>query len=179
MRRLLVSRLLSRKTKLRIWNAVLRPMVLYGCESWSLTARDRSRLLVFENRVLRTILGPAWDPVTGQPRLRNNRDIRNLTGQPQITSVIRSKRLQWAGHVRRGGSTKPCTGERWGDGPRLLTQFRTISDRQKLEEKIGAVAQTLCTRAGHPKKILMVKLPAMRKKLELRAQTSETEKCSS
>lgn len=45
----------TRKTKLRIWNVVLRSMVLYGCKSWSLTARDRSRLFVFENRIHRHI----------------------------------------------------------------------------------------------------------------------------
>lgn len=100
-RRLLVSQLLSQKTKLRIWNVVLHAMVLYGCESWSLTARDRSRLLVFENHVLRAILGPVWDPVTGQLRLRSNHNIRNLTGQPLITSVNRSRRLLWAGHMVR------------------------------------------------------------------------------
>ena len=51
---------------------------------------------MFENRGLRTSLGPVWDPVTGQPRLRSN-----FTGQPRITSVIRSRRLQRAGHVVR------------------------------------------------------------------------------
>ena len=39
--------------------------------------------------------------MTGQPRLRSNRDIRNLTGQPPVTSVIRSRRLQWVGQVVR------------------------------------------------------------------------------
>ena len=98
-RRLLMSRLLCRQTKLRIWNAVLRPMLIYGCETWSLTARNRGRLLVFKNHVLRTILGPKWDPLTRQLRIRSNHEIRNLTQQPLITSVLRSRRLRWAGHV--------------------------------------------------------------------------------
>lgn len=72
---------------------------MYKCETWSLTLRDRKRLLVFENRALRMFLRPMFDPATGRPRLRSNRDIRNLTAQPLITTVIKSRRLQWAGHV--------------------------------------------------------------------------------
>ena len=56
---------------------------------------------MLENHVLHTILKAVWDPVTGRSRLRINRDFRNLTGQPLITSVIGSKRLHWAGHVVR------------------------------------------------------------------------------
>ena len=85
---------------------------------------------VFENRALRTILGPVWNHVTGKPRLRNNRNIRNLTGQPLIASAIQSKRLQWAGHVARApapdnrGIYKALyTSKQWGDGPRTGQGF--------------------------------------------------------
>ena len=56
---------------------------------------------MFENRALRTILGPKWDPLTRQSRIRSNQEIRNLTQQPVITSVIRTRRLRWTGHVVR------------------------------------------------------------------------------
>jgi hypothetical protein len=55
---LLSSRLLSKNTKIRIYETMILPVVLYGCETWSLTLREEHRLRVFENRVLRRIFGP-------------------------------------------------------------------------------------------------------------------------
>jgi hypothetical protein len=95
------SRVLSRRAKLRIYNTIIRPVVTYGCDTWSLTVRAQERLLVFENKVLRRILGPRRDPTTGRVRMRSNDEIRRLTGQPLITSVIKSRRLKWAEHVVR------------------------------------------------------------------------------
>ena len=100
------SRALSRRSKLRIYNAVLLPVVTYGCETWSLTQIPQRRLVVFENKVLRRILGPKTDPDTGRLRIRSNAEIRELTNQPFITSVISSRRLQWAGHVARAPRTR-------------------------------------------------------------------------
>jgi hypothetical protein len=51
--------------KIKIYKTIILPVVLYGCESWSLTLRDEHRLRVFENRVLRRIFGPKRDEVTG------------------------------------------------------------------------------------------------------------------
>ena len=45
----------------KIYRTVVLPVVLYGCETWSLTLRDERRLRVFENRVLRRIFGPKRD----------------------------------------------------------------------------------------------------------------------
>jgi hypothetical protein len=62
---LLSSWLLSKNIKFRIYRIVILPVVLYGCETWSLTLRVEHRLRVFENRVLRRIFGPKGDEVTG------------------------------------------------------------------------------------------------------------------
>jgi hypothetical protein len=62
---LLSSRLLSKNTKIRVYRTIILPVVLYGCETWSLTPREEQRLRVFENRVLRRIFGPKRDEVTG------------------------------------------------------------------------------------------------------------------
>jgi hypothetical protein len=62
---LLSSRLLSRNIKIRICRTINLPVVLYGCENCSLTLRERHRLRVFENRVLRRIFGPKRDEVAG------------------------------------------------------------------------------------------------------------------
>jgi len=58
---LLSSSLLSKILKVKI----VFPVVLYGCETWSLALREERRLRVFENRVLRRIFGPKRDEVTG------------------------------------------------------------------------------------------------------------------
>jgi hypothetical protein len=52
--------------KIRIYKTIILPVVLYGCETWSLTLREEHRLRVFENRVLRRIFGPKRDEVTGE-----------------------------------------------------------------------------------------------------------------
>ena len=58
---LLSSRLLSINLKIKIYRTVILPVVLYGCETWSLTLREERKLRVFENRVLRKIFGPSRD----------------------------------------------------------------------------------------------------------------------
>jgi hypothetical protein len=62
---LLSSRLLSRNAKVKMYKTIILPVVLYGCETWSLKLREERRLRVFENRVLRRISGPKRDEVTG------------------------------------------------------------------------------------------------------------------
>ena len=65
MQNLLSSSLLSKKLKIKIYRTIILPVVLYGCEIWSLTLRDERRLRVFENRMLRRVFGPKRDEVTG------------------------------------------------------------------------------------------------------------------
>jgi hypothetical protein len=60
----LSSRLLSKNVKVKIYNTIILPVVLYGCETWCLTVREEHKLRVFENRVLRRIFGPKRDGVT-------------------------------------------------------------------------------------------------------------------
>ena len=66
---LLSSSLLSKTLtiKIHVYRTIILPVVLYGCETWSLTLREERRLRVFENRVLR-VFGPKRDEVTGEWR---------------------------------------------------------------------------------------------------------------
>ena len=66
MQNLLSSSLLSKNLKIKIYRNIILPVVLYGCETWSLTLREERRMRVFENRMLRTIFGPKRDEVTGE-----------------------------------------------------------------------------------------------------------------
>jgi hypothetical protein len=54
-------------------------VVLYGCETWSLTLREEHRLRVFENRMLRKIFGPKKYEVTGEWRELHNEELRDCT----------------------------------------------------------------------------------------------------
>jgi hypothetical protein len=76
-------------------------VVLYGCGTWSLTLREEHSLRVFENRVLRTIFGPKRDEVTGDWRKLHNEELHNLFSSPNIITMIKSRRMRWAGHVAR------------------------------------------------------------------------------
>jgi hypothetical protein len=64
-------------------------VVLYGCETWSLTLREEHRLRVFENRVLRRLFGPKRDEVTGEWRKLHNDELRDLYSSPSIIRIIK------------------------------------------------------------------------------------------
>ena len=78
------------------------PVVLYGCETWSLTLREERRLRVFENRGLRRIFGHKRDEVTGEWRKLHNDELNDLYCSPNIARVIKS-RMRWAGQLARMG----------------------------------------------------------------------------
>jgi hypothetical protein len=81
-------------------------VVLYGCETWSLTLREEHRLREFENRVLRRIFGPKRDEVTGDWRKLHNEELHNLYSSSNIIRMIKSRRMRWAEHVARMGETR-------------------------------------------------------------------------
>jgi hypothetical protein len=78
-------------------------VVLYGCETWSLTLREEYRLRVFQNRVLRRIFGPKRNKVTGGWRRQHNEELRNLYSLPNTIRMIKSRRMRWARHVAQLG----------------------------------------------------------------------------
>ena len=81
-------------------------VVLYGCETWSLTLREERRLRVFENRVLRKVFGPKRDEVTGEWRKLHNEELNDQYSLPNIVRVVKSRRMRRAGHVARMGEDR-------------------------------------------------------------------------
>ena len=77
--------------KIKIYRTIILPVVLYGCETWSLTLREEHRLRVSENRMLRRIFGPKRDGVTGEWRKLHNEELNDLYCSPNIVRVIKSR----------------------------------------------------------------------------------------
>jgi hypothetical protein len=87
----------------KIYKTTMLPVVLYGCETLSLTLREEHRLRVFENSVVWGIFGPKRDEVTGEWRKLHNREPYNLYSTPDIIRQIISRRMRWVGHATRMG----------------------------------------------------------------------------
>ena len=78
MQNILPSSLLSKNLKIKIYINIILPVVLYGCETWSLILREERKMRVFENRVLRRIFGLKRDEVTGEWRKLPNEELNDL-----------------------------------------------------------------------------------------------------
>ena len=126
--KILSSRLLSKKLKVntQAYKTIILPVVLYGCETWSLTLREEYRLRVFENKVLRKIFGAKRDEITGQWRKLHNAELHALYSSPNIIRNLKSRRLKWAGHVARMEQSRNAQGVLVGkpEGKRSLGRPR-------------------------------------------------------
>ncbi|KAJ4431596.1 hypothetical protein ANN_20195 [Periplaneta americana] len=117
----------------RIYKTVILPVVLYGCETWTLTLREEHRLRVFENKVLRKIFGAKRDEVTGEWRKLHNTELHALYSSPDIIRNIKSRRLRWAGHVARMGESSVLVGRPEGKKDLLGRSRRRWEDDIKMD----------------------------------------------
>lgn len=116
----------KRSTKAKIYQTLLRPAVLYGCETWTMSKEDQQRLLTFERKVLRRIYGPLQNS-DGSWRIRYNYEIQALYNQPNIVAVAKSTRIRWAGHVARMNADNTS---------RRLLEAKIYTDRRRGRPKI-------------------------------------------
>jgi hypothetical protein len=114
----LLSSCLSKNVKIKIHKTVILHVVLYGCETWSLTLREEHRLRVFENRVLKRIFGLKRNQVTV-----HNEELHNLYSSPSIIRIIKSRRIRWAWYVTRMGEKRNALVEK-SEGKRQLGRPR-------------------------------------------------------
>jgi len=138
---LLSSGLLSRNLKFKIYRIIILPVVLYGCETWSLTLKEERRLRVFENRVLRRIFGSKMGEVTGEWRKLHIEELNDLYSSPNIVRVIKSRRVSWAGRVarmeERRGVYRVLVGKPEGKRP-LWRPRRRLEDNIKIDpQEVG------------------------------------------
>jgi hypothetical protein len=98
--------LLSKNVKIGTYKTIILPVVLYGCEAWSLTVMEDHRLKVIENRVLRRIFGLKRDEVMAEWRKVHTEEFRDFYSSSSIIRMIESRRMRWAGHVARMGEKR-------------------------------------------------------------------------
>jgi hypothetical protein len=98
---LLSSHLILKNLKIKIYRTVILPVMLHGCETWSLTLGEEHRLRVFESRVLR-IFGPKREEDESWRKLHND-ELLDLYSLLNIVRVIKSGRMRWARHVAHMG----------------------------------------------------------------------------
>ena len=92
-RNLLSFSFLHKNIKIKTNRTVFVLLVLYGCETWSLTLKEAYRLKVFEKRVLRKIFEPKRDEVTGCWRKFRNKELYYMYSSPNIITVTKSRRM--------------------------------------------------------------------------------------
>jgi hypothetical protein len=107
--------LLSKNIKIKIYRSVILPIVLFGCETWSLTLREEHRLRVFENGMLRKIFGSKSDEVTGEWRKLHNEELYDLYSSLNVIQVSKSIRIRWVEHVTHMGERRGAY-RVWGGG---------------------------------------------------------------
>jgi hypothetical protein len=96
----------KKKLKIKIYKTVILPVVLYGCEIWSLTLREEHKLRVFENSVLRKIFGPKREEE--QSCRRTHIELHSPYSSPNIVRFIKSKWMKWEGLVARMEGGERC-----------------------------------------------------------------------
>jgi hypothetical protein len=88
----------QKNLKIKIYETLILPVVLYGCKTWPLTLGEEHRLRVSEKSVVRKIFGPKREE-DGSWRKLHNDELHSLYSLLNIIRVIKSKRMRWAGHV--------------------------------------------------------------------------------
>jgi hypothetical protein len=126
----LKSKLLSRSTKTQLYKTLIRPVIIYGSECWTLSQLDQQMMDGFERKVLRKIYGPVQGK--GTRRSTHNDELYTLFKESKLTTAIRLARLRCAGHVQLMGDTKP-RGKRQVGRPRA----RWLDEVNSVAREIG------------------------------------------
>jgi len=94
------SKLLTKNSKLRMYKTLVRAVVTCACETWVLKGNIKTKLRVFERKVLRRIYGPTKEK-DGTWRIKSNEELNRPTGNKNTINYIKAQRLAWFGHVHR------------------------------------------------------------------------------
>ena len=95
LRKVWLSTLIRKDTKIKIFNACVKSVLLCGCETWLVTSEIRRKIQIFVNQCLRYILRIWW------PNIISNKDLWRVTDQEDINLEIRKRKFRWIGHTLR------------------------------------------------------------------------------
>lgn len=140
------SKLLSKKSKMRLYKVLVRPVILYACETWPTSKEDERKLAVLERKFLRRIFGPKKNDQTGEYEIRSNKEIKNLLGEEDIIQTLKGRKMSWLGHVwRSNGIMKDALKwkpegkrplgrpkKRWIDKPNQFFRILGVDNPEKL-----------------------------------------------
>ena len=93
------NRLLSRATKIILYKTLIRPVVSYGAEAWTLTKKGEEDLLVFERKIFRRIYGPKYE--NGEWKSRTNRELEEMSKGENVVKWMKGRWISWLGHLER------------------------------------------------------------------------------
>jgi hypothetical protein len=96
-----VLQFVSKNIKIKIHINIILPVLLYACETWSLTLREERSY----KSVLKKIFGPRREEVRGEWRKLHNEELNDLYSSQNIVWVIKSRRIGWVGNVVRIGES--------------------------------------------------------------------------
>jgi len=102
------NKLLSKKSKLKLYWTLIRPIVTYACETWVSKENSIQKLMIFERKILRKIFGPTKE-VNGLWRIKTNEELDELIKRKNIIRFIKSQRLKWLGHMERMPNEREVT----------------------------------------------------------------------
>jgi len=91
---------------LKIYKTIIRPVVTYSSETWTLTAKDEKKLCIFERQILRKIFGPV--NIENVWRIRNNMEIDKLTEGADIVRFVKAQRIKCLDHIQRMDQARPA-----------------------------------------------------------------------
>jgi hypothetical protein len=98
------SKHLSRNAKLKIYKTLIRPILSYGSEAWTMTSEETNALRIFERKIVRRIYGPINEGENW--RIRTNKEIEDILEEADNVKFIESLRLRWCGHIERINNEK-------------------------------------------------------------------------
>ena len=95
----LKSKIIKRSVKMQIHKTLIRPVVMYGSDIWTLTKSDENLLRIFERKILRRIYGPVQEGDIW--RIRNDGELNRSINREDIVEFIKVQRIRWLGHVKK------------------------------------------------------------------------------
>jgi len=96
------SSIVSRKTKIRLYKTLVKPVLMYGCETWKMNEGDAKKINVFQNRCLRRIMKIKWQDKISNGELLERADVERLSEE------VRRRRWRFIGHILRQQPDNDC-----------------------------------------------------------------------